>query len=154
MIPESKAIALPDFKVEAEEYYKPCVSWEADGRRYHFWLDDADKPESILHSNPINPTINSRRDEHRSLNAEAKKWAPLIAGIMNRIETEGLIGKARVAYRAAAKETAAKARAQRDAELLAAFESAFKDLPTNLQAAVADLPDAAKIEIASNIRKA
>lgn len=127
-------IKIPDFEVDfTSPYSDASVHWEDKTRRYHFWLTkDGERADDTIHSNPREPQPRSSRDTHRALKATAKKWAPIVDAIMEKIATDDLITKARATAEAKqAAECDARKAAQRDA-LLSRFVKGQQTLPSNI----------------------
>ena len=134
---------LPKFKVECD-FIHPCVTWEAGDRKYHFWLNFLGVPrDEILHSNPIVP-LDRNVDGHKAHNQTAKKWAPIVEGIVQKIADEGLLAKAQTEAEAAK----VRAREQFQANLISSrlqrLEKAAASLPEEVRLAILALPDATR----------
>lgn len=139
-------IKIPDFIVDATGPFSgPSVSWAAGDRRYHFWIDRYGEPDDVLHSNPIERNPNAKRDEHRSLNMTAKKWAPLIAAIMEKVRAENLIEKAEQAAKDKEEADRKQRIADREERLLKVYDTAAAALPYTAKTALASLTRAEKI---------
>lgn len=73
------------------------VHWTIGARRFHVWMRENDrKPEDVVHSNPVTPTPNSRRDEHRSLDRTCKAQAAIWSEVWSIVERDDLIAKCRI----------------------------------------------------------
>lgn len=76
------------------------VHWTIGPRRFHVWMRTNDRtPEDVVHSNPVTPTPNARRDEHRSLDRTCKTQTAIWADVWAIVERDGLIAKRRHADR-------------------------------------------------------
>jgi len=146
-----KTAPIPDFSVQVNTPCSdPYVEWRDGDRKYHFWMNrDGSRNSDFLHSNLIEPRVDGPRrgrDGHRGLDATAKKWAPLIAAIMDKVASEDLVAKA---YQRAESKDAAAA-AARDAEIrakrLARLARAAAALPAPIAEHLGNLPDDAKAE--------
>lgn len=120
---------LPDFYVEAQSY-GVSVGWSDKTHRYHFWLTEDGKIKSDeLHSNLLDENRNARSGGHQALRMKAKKWAPIIEGIMAKVAAGNMVADAWAD--AAAKQDAAEAERIRkiNEDNLERFEKAVRRIP-------------------------
>lgn len=76
------------------------VHWTIGARRFHVWMRPNDHTaEEVVHSNPVTPTPNARRDEHRSLDRTCKAQTAIWAEVWAIVERDDLIAKQRQADR-------------------------------------------------------
>jgi hypothetical protein len=87
MIMTLDRLKLPDdFHVDCCFASGASAHWSDADRRYHFWLNDDSMPQNdVLHSNPLVPSKQYGVNEHRALSMSAKKWAPLVAAMLDKI---------------------------------------------------------------------
>lgn len=151
---------MPEITVEVHGAHRglvagrPCVSWSDRERRYHIWLKDDGAPQDdTIHSNPRveNPNKRWGRTEHRSLSLSAKRWAPMVSAIVDKIKADDLIAKAREA--ALAKQDAADAERIRAAneKTLARLDRAALHLPEALCDMIRSLPEAVRLEFVASL---
>jgi hypothetical protein len=137
---------LPNFKVEAHSSFGPSVGWEDSERRYHFWLGKDGLPSGdTLHSNLIIKPEKYGDSGHRKMSLSAKRWAPVIAGIMEKIKAEDLIAKAEQHAEDAAQEREAKRIADIHSKNVARLHRALKTLPTPIADAMLAMSDEIKV---------
>jgi hypothetical protein len=148
MVAKLARIKMPaDFHVDFWPANKrPAVAWTDAERRYHFWLNNDGTPhDDVLHSNPITASKAYGADEHRSLSLSAKKWAPLISAMLEKIARENLVADARVRYEDSDKAKEDKRVAEYHSSLLAALDRAATHLPVSMQDAIAGLPKKTRV---------
>lgn len=76
------------------------VHWTIGDRKFHVWMRPNDRtPEDVVHSNPVTPTPNARRDEHRSLDRTCKAQTTIWSAVWTIVERDDLIAKCRLADR-------------------------------------------------------
>lgn len=76
------------------------VHWTIGDRRFHVWLrGHDDQPEDTVHSNPITPKEDRRRDEHRSLDRTCKAQTEIWTDVWAAVTTGDMIAKCRRADR-------------------------------------------------------
>jgi hypothetical protein len=138
-IPES-------FYVEAHGYGL-AVGWKNGDRRYHFWLNETGEPkDDILHSNPVEEKKSAPyRDQHRALDRTAKKWAPLVKAMMDKIEREGLVALAVREKNEKDEAERVAARRKADDEALGLLQKASRELPMDLRTAIDQLPEVTRV---------
>lgn len=76
---------------------QPTIHWTIGDRRFHVWLDRHGQPEDVVHSNPVVPNKDARRDEHRSLDRSSKAQTVIWDQVWAVVERDGLIEKCRAA---------------------------------------------------------
>jgi hypothetical protein len=147
-----KEIKLPEFEVRCEVHGDPFVTWQDASRKYHIWLTEAgDRQSDILHSNPIEPSKRWNANEHRALDATAKKWAPLVAAILAKIKADDLVSKARAAAHEKAQREADERRRQASEKALAVLAEACAFLPRDLADAITARPDLERLAFVEGI---
>lgn len=148
----TKTLKLPELEVHCHAYSSTSVHWQAGDRRYHIWINDAGElTDEILHSNPIVPSKKYGVNEHRSLDATSKKWAPLVEAILARVKADDLVGKARAAAKEKARLEAEEVRRQANERALAVLAKACALLPRDLANAIAALPEADRLAFVATL---
>lgn len=137
-----KAVKIPaDLIISFRSRHEsPAVGWTDGTRRYHIWLKHDGTPRSdVLHSNPIERNKNSRRDEHRALSITAKRWAPLVAAILEKVKSEGMIEKTLAEAEANQQALKAKLTQEANEERLSKLDAALKKLPAHIETDISNL---------------
>lgn len=142
---------LPDFEVQAQDGFGFSVGWQDATRRYHFWITKQGKPkDDILHSNPLDPTFAPYGPSgHRALDLTAKKWAPTVEAILQKIGDDDLIAKALAARAAKLKAEDEERQRKINAERIERLSRAVALLPAALQQAFAVLPESTLLDFAT-----
>lgn len=137
---------MTEFKVIFDGY-SYCADWKDDTRRYHIWLTaDGERRDDVLHANLIDKTNLPRgKYGHHPHNSRAKKWAPIVDGIIAEIKAGGLIEKARLAHVAKRESEALARQTDIDNKRLRKLHDACKPLPGSVWCALMALPDADKL---------
>lgn len=149
----AKTITLPDFRLEADGYHI-SVHFEDATYRYHFWINRRtyERQDDILHANLIVPPTEYGKTGHRPLDQTAKKWWPIISGIMAKINNEGLIAKAiidnetKLANEAAEREAAYNKRALDNLRIAANLH-----LPENAAKIIETTPEFMRLAFVTSI---
>ncbi|MGY3366128.1 hypothetical protein ACVWZL_003253 [Bradyrhizobium sp. GM2.4] len=76
---------------------QPTIHWTIGDRKYHVWLDRHGQPEDVVHSNPVVPNKDARRDEHRSLDRTSKAQTAIWDQVWAVVQRDSLIEKCRAA---------------------------------------------------------
>jgi hypothetical protein len=127
-----------EFTIRCGEYGYATISWQDEkaGRKYHIWITDdytiqrhGRTGEATVHSNPITPGVTGfrHRSEHRALDADAKKWKPIVDAALAWAKDGDKIATARQASKDA---EAARIATEREARA-EAWRKAFGEIPTD-----------------------
>lgn len=84
---------IENVRAEADDSERQCVLWESGARRFHVWIWNGE-PNDVIHSNPITPGPDPRRDEHRGLDRTNKTQSAVWAEVWAIVERDNLIAKA------------------------------------------------------------
>lgn len=142
----------PDFEVDAKSF-GPSVHWEDADRRYHFWLDDAGNPRGdTLHSNLKVRPKKFGDHGHSKMSLSAKRWAPVVSAIIEKIKADDLVAKARARaeYQERAQEADRIKKLNDDA--LACLDRAATVLPDEASNMIRGLPEHMRLRFVNMIQ--